>query len=176
MSEPPADMPIELGHDGVVWTLGARPFARELAVLSIVTAGALLGTAAIRWWLALIAIAPAVVAFAAAAQAARRTRVRVTDRAVIVEARTLGGTEVTRVALDELTGISVQVVDGDAGLVVRTRRDTVVIGVGRPREEVDWMIGAVGAAQEAFGRREQAEGREWTFLRRVPEGLTRLRE
>jgi hypothetical protein len=174
---PPADLPIELDHDGVVWTIGARSGAAPLAGVAVGGGLVLVDLAVtVTPWAGFGAALAFLVAAALGTQVVSRTRVRVNDRAVVVEERGLRGTIVTRVPLDELASLTVAERDDEVQLVLRTRERTLVVGAGRPRDELEWIVGAVAAAQEAFGRREQAEGREWTFLRKVPEGLTRLRE
>ena len=176
LAPPPDGMAVVIGHDGVLWTLPPRPGARWMAQLSFG-----LAAGAVAWWAVfqdpawMLAVPAAALGALFAWQANRRSRIRINDRAITIEHRTFTGVETTRIPLDDLGSAKVSWGE-ECALVLRTREGQVLLGEGRPETHLQWMEAAIVAAQEAYGRREQAEGRDWKVLRKVPEGLERLRD
>ncbi|MEQ1569497.1 MAG: hypothetical protein ABMA64_27925, partial [Myxococcota bacterium] len=95
-----------------------------------------------------------------------------------LSARDLSDGETT-VRLDDLTSaaVSEDPTTERCALVLDTvRGDRHVVGLGAPREHLAAFAGWLAEARERIAERERSEGREWSFLRRPPEAITRLRD
>lgn len=176
LEPPPASMSAQVTHDGVVWDVGRRGAWPLFVLGGLLVAGGLGAVAASVWGAGILVAAGAGIWLVGFVSGSRRIVVRLTDRAIAVEHRTAWSATVERLPLDELRSVRIvgEEEAPEAKLVLRGRDAVLVVGVGRPEAELVWMAGAIDAASAAFARREQAEGREWTFLRKAPEALRRL--
>lgn len=172
---PPPDMTVAQDHEGLAWRFGQDPAVAAMAGLfaaSLAVAGALGAAAGLRGMLALLLVA--LLPLWVAIFAMRRTTIRLTSRALRVQGR---GSERQDLRLDDLVEAKCsQSSRGDWALVVRTRNETAVLGARQPEEHLRWMALAIEHAIRRSGHREAVDGREWNFLRRAPEEISRLRE
>ena len=175
-SPPPVGATIE--HDGVVWEIKPTPghtlFLWGVVGAALASVGAALNTID----LIPVAVVTVLVALAVVAQHPRITRVDLGDRALTVEQVRLLRTQRTVLPLDkiEVARVSPPRNEGGTGSAVfRAGHDTVSIGAGRPPAELRWFVGAVEQARHHLARREGIEGREYSFLQRVPPEVDALR-
>lgn len=182
MAEPlgpaPKRMEAQLTHDGVTWryTPDLGDLVSPLAMF-LVLAGAAVTSLGLTYGLplaALAAAAAAAVAVVITARVKRAERVMLTDRTLTVEVRRLLTTERTVLRLDDLE-MAKLTMEGTC-VVFRTADTLTSVGVGQPRDHVAWFARAVGVALGEVESREQAEGREYTFMRTAPEALRALKE
>lgn len=168
-------MSAKLDHEGVTWSFGGNTLAvlfalmAALAAIPTILLPYLVGVAVLLviWPISALVILQNLV----------RTTVSVSSRAVVIERRAIGGTEREMVRIDEILSHQVsQNKNGDFGLVLKTRDRTIVVGSAQEKRHLDWLGEAVTLARSLSLDREQREGREWGFLRKVPEALQRVRD
>lgn len=169
-------MSADIDHDGVTWRVGGSPILQASAIGAIgalLVAGVAFGTAALLFSAGLSMI-PLLVFL----QVSRRETVRVTLRCVIVETRDLLGRRTrVRVPLDEIRDVRVaSSSSGDFALVVGTGAGRYRIAPREPQDQLEWLAGRIEHARALFAEHERQEGREWTFLRKVPNALGELIE
>lgn len=171
---PPADMGAEVDHDGVVWRLGGQPGLQLAAVSTLIAMGA--GGVVVGTWAIAAAVLLAIIPGLVFAQASRRSTIRITLRSVVVETRgLLGRTTRERFPLDEIREVKVAASDsGDWALLVVTDATRHRIAPRARREHLDWLCERVEQARSLFAEHERREGREWSFLRKVPDELDDL--
>lgn len=164
-------MTAELDHDGVTWRQGDRPglqIASVLALLGLLAGGSVLGPIAFG-----VALVLAVLPILVFVQASRRATVRLTLRCLVIETRSgLGRTTRERIPLDEIRQVRVAASSsGDFALVLGRGDTRIPIGTREPREHLEWLQSRIEHARVLFAEHERQEGREWTFLRTVPNAL-----
>lgn len=172
----PEGMTIQITHDGVLWEVAAPVVAIPLAAFAwlgaVFVGGMLIGLAAVA-----VALVVGAVGAVLGAQHPLQTQIHVSDWAVSVTVRRLFGTERVRLPLD---GIDVAKVSppreegGTGSLILRSGQTVLSVARGRSPDELRWMLAAIEQARHHHRQREVVEGKEYGFMKRAPEEVTRL--
>lgn len=168
-------MDAKLDHEGATWSFGGSSLAVLFALMAILAG---IPTMLLPYPIglaAMLVICP--ISALVILQNLTRTTISVSSRAVIIERRTINRVQREMVRIDEILSHQVsQNKNGDYGLVLKTRSETVVVGSAQDKSHLDWLSGVLTLARSLSVEREQREGREWGFLRKVPEALQRVRD
>lgn len=179
----PVRMDADVLHDGVRWRyedgLGAWGQRWLVAFVAFVAAGLVFALFAGLTSLVLLASLPVAFLTLVALRTPYAIEVRVTDRLVTVDVERAMSRHRTTLRLDELDVLKLTdppELGGSGQVVLRADEQVVSFGRGQPRDHAAWMVHAIEVAESAMARREDREGREYTFLRRTPEEVAALRD
>jgi hypothetical protein len=164
---------VAFDHDGATWVVrrGVASWLRGLAFgVSALLALVVWAVTSMRW-LTAAPIAAAWVGLVVALWRVTRPEV------VRITVRDLAWPE-GRVRVDDISRTSVDLAVGERWcLVVETVRGAKhLVAIVDDKADVDRFRGLVEEARTTDARRRSASGREWSFLRRAPDALARLRD
>lgn len=173
-------MDVEVLHDGVRWSY-RQPIGRTSlwALFGLILVGGLGAAAGLSpSALALMAGLALWLLVVVVMRYPYRVEARLTDRLLIVDRWRMVGRSRASLRLDELTLVKVSdpPEQGGTGRVIVKADDQIeAFGRDQPRRHTEWFVEAVEAARQSVARREQREGREYSFLRKTPQDVDALR-